>query len=187
MKDIFKLYYFDVFEKIRIEKFRLDWLNFLVEEGRICGNPDNRFTINADNSIDVDGYVDLHGLNLEEIPFKFGTIRCDFNCCNNNLKNLINAPKKVGMNFICFNNQLTTLKGAPKEVLGNFDCTSNKLINLQYSPNYIGKNFECHHNQLRNLEYFPNYVGGAFKADYNDWEIKPLKKPKGLKHGFIYC
>ena len=56
------------------------------------------YTINPDDTIDVDDNVVLSQNRLTKLPLKFG---------------------KVTGDFLCSNNQLTTLEGAPREVRGD--------------------------------------------------------------------
>ena len=67
------------------------------------------YTIMDDGSIDVDGYVDLYGNGLTELPLTFNKVTGTFNCGDN---------------------KLTTLKGSPKSVGGIFNCDDNKLTSL---------------------------------------------------------
>jgi hypothetical protein len=61
------------------------------------------YTINPDDTIDVNGVVDLYNMlgNMEKLPVRFG---------------------KVFHNFSCYGNNLTTLEGCPNYVSGNFLC-----------------------------------------------------------------
>jgi len=105
-----------------------------------------KYTINTDNTIDVDGDVYLLGklYKMKKLPVKFG---------------------KVSGNIDCSQNKLTTLDGCPSYVGGDFWCDWNKLTILEYCPNYVGGDFWCFENNLITLEYCPNYVGGNFECD----------------------
>jgi hypothetical protein len=118
-----------------------------IEE--FCEKYLKNYTINSDDTIDVDGDVNLFGQlgNMEKLPVKFGNVygyfRCDknklttlegcpnyvgkyFSCSGNNLTTLDGCPKYVGRDFICRNNKLTTLKGIEKcEIIGDFYCIDN--------------------------------------------------------------
>jgi hypothetical protein len=91
------------------------------------------YTINSDDTIDVDGYVNLIGIlgNMEKLPVKFG---------------------KVSGSFYCHRNKLTTLEGCPNYVDGDFTCDDNKLATLEHSPKYVGGNFSCDNNKLTTLK-----------------------------------
>ena len=72
------------------------------------------YTINKDESIDVNDNVNLSSMGLSELPLKFNNILGSFHC---------------------HNNKLTSLKGSPKRLLGQyFQCHHNQLTDLEYSP-----------------------------------------------------
>ncbi len=120
---------------------------------------------------DKDGFLNvgesISFKNLEKLPFKFGTVKGDFDCSYNNLTSLEDAPKKVEGYFNCNNNNLTSLEGAPKEVGGNFYCSDNKLASLKWTPEKIGGSFNCDNNKLTSLKWGPEEVGGNFYCDHN--------------------
>jgi hypothetical protein len=94
------------------------------------------YAINPDDTIDVDGYVDLFNIlgKTEKLPVKFGNIYGHFEC---------------------HKNKLTTLEGCPNYVGGNFDCGKNKLTTLENCPKYIGGDFYCDtltHHILGNVQ-----------------------------------
>lgn len=99
------------------------------------------YTINEDETIDVDGGVDWGGKGLEKLPLEF---------------------KHVRGNFSCSGNKLTTLEGCPREVGGNFMCSDNLLTSLEGCPKYIGYDFDCYGNQLTNIDFLPEELGGDF-------------------------
>ena len=102
--------------------------------------------------------------SLEGAPEKVGG---DFNCRNNQLTSLEGAPQEVGGDFYCDNNQLTTLEGAPREVGGYFSCENNQLSSLEGAPQEVRGDFWCHNNQLTTLEGAPQEVGGDFNCHSN--------------------
>lgn len=104
------------------------------------------YTINEDDSIDVDGDVRLGGWNLDIIPLKFNKVNGNFSIANNNITSLDGCPKIVNGYFYCYVNNLNSLKGAPLTVGGNFYCNNNNLENLEYFPNFIGGSFGCCEN-----------------------------------------
>ena len=99
--------------------------------------------------VNVTGDVSISGLNLTEIPIKFGKVGGNFDCSHNKLKNLKNAPKKVGRGFRCEFNQLTSLKGSPKIVGEEFCCSYNQLTTLDTAPNKVGGWFDCCENKVK--------------------------------------
>jgi hypothetical protein len=96
------------------------------------------YTINPDNTIDVNGNVNLYFKlgNMEKLPVKFGKVSCDFDCYGNNLTTLEGCPDYVGGDFDCRKNNLTTLEGCPKYIDEHFGCnilTHHILGNIQGS------------------------------------------------------
>jgi hypothetical protein len=114
-----------------------------------------KYTINSNNTVDIDGHVDLDLYELNKIPIKFGKVSDYFNCCGNNLTTLENSPNYVGYIYLCSMNKLTSLEGGPSYVGGNFICDKNKLTTLEYCPKYVGGDFECDvltHHILGNVQ-----------------------------------
>ena len=120
------------------------------------------YTINPDNTVDVNGDVYLSSEGLTKLPLKFGKVTGDFYCNNNQLITLEGSPTEVVGYFNCNNNKLITLEGGPREVGGDFYCYNNQLITLEGSPRSVGRNFNCRDNKLATLEGSPREVGGNF-------------------------
>jgi hypothetical protein len=99
-----------------------------------------KYTINDDGSIDVNGSVNLYNKGLTELPLTFN---------------------KVTGNFECGVNRLTSLKGSPRWVGGYFYCTNNNLTSLEFSPDYVGSFFSCQYNNLTD-NYCETEIGGGF-------------------------
>jgi hypothetical protein len=59
------------------------------------------YTVNSDDTIDVDGNVNLSGVLYmkTKLPVKFGKVYGYFSCRRNNLTTLENCPKYIGGNF----------------------------------------------------------------------------------------
>ena len=145
------------------------------------------YTLNDRGEIDVDGDVKLCYRNITEIPpfIRFGVVKGDFYCYNNNLTSLEGAPKKVGGVFACHDNELTSLKGSPREVKGDFTCYYNQLTSLEGAPEVVGGSFYCYSSNLTSPEGAPKEVGRDF--DCNDNDLTTLKgAPKEVGGGF-YC
>ncbi len=68
-----------------------------------------KYTINSDGSISVDGNVGLLIKGLTKIPLIFKEVSGHFSCSDNQLKSLEGCPEKVGGYFYCSFNQLTSL------------------------------------------------------------------------------
>ncbi|MCK9475613.1 MAG: hypothetical protein M0R46_06835 [Candidatus Muirbacterium halophilum] len=126
------------------------------------------YIINEDDSIDVDGVVDLSHEKLKVLPLKFRNVSREFDCNSNQLTTLEGSPQNVGGNFKCNDNQLTTLEGAPQRVGGEFDCSYNKLTSLVGSPKSVGGGFYSYNNQLISLVGSPQSVGGYFYCNGNN-------------------
>ena len=100
--------------------------------------------LNSNGEVDVVNWsVSMYGMNLTEIPVKFGRVRGD---------------------FLCYENQLITLKNAPTSVEGSFSCSNNKLTSLEFAPKNIGELIYCYNNNLTN--YFKNIK----EEDFPHWD-----------------
>jgi hypothetical protein len=125
------------------------------------------YTINSDNSVDVDGDVNLWDKKLESIPLNFNIVNGYFNCGWNYLTSLKGCPVRVGNYFYCYHNNLTSLQYSPQYMEnGDFSCGWNKIESLQYCTELIRSYFSCNNNKLTSLEYHPT-VYGEFYCGYN--------------------
>lgn len=125
-----------------------------------------KYSINPDGSVDVDGNVDLSSRNLSILPVKFRRVVGNFNIQNNYLKSLENAPLSVGGKFNCFNNLLINFIGGPKWVGGDFYAYHNKLISLQGSPaEVVGSYYISDNQSLTNLVGSTLKIGVDFSFD----------------------
>ncbi len=118
------------------------------------------YTINSDNSVDVDGDVNLCGKELESIPLNFNIVNGYFQCGRNRLTSLKGCPVRVGSWFSCSYNILTSLQYSPQYVENdNFSCGNNRIESLQYCTELIRGNFYCYDNKLTSLEHHPTVYG----------------------------
>jgi hypothetical protein len=118
------------------------------------------YTINSDNSVDVDGKVYFWNKELESIPLNFNIVNGYFECSYNYLTSLKGCPVRVGNWFSCYSNELTSLQYSPQFVEnGSFHCDYNKIESLQYCTELIRSNFHCIFNNLTSLEYHPTVYG----------------------------
>jgi len=119
------------------------------------------------------GNLVLRRMNLNELPEILKNVSVDgsFDCENNKLTSLTNAPKFVGGTFYCGNNELTSLEFAPTSVGISFYCGNNELTSLKFAPTSVGRNFDCSYNELTSLEFAPTSVGGFFDCGYNPVEF----------------
>jgi len=104
------------------------------------------YTINIDNTVTVDGNVDIGNRHLTSIPVQFRFVHGYFNCWSNILESLEGSPQEVDSHFNCWNNDLDSLEGAPREVGGDFDCSDNRLDSLEGAPLEVGGDFDCSDN-----------------------------------------
>jgi hypothetical protein len=139
-----------------------------TEIDKICRKYNiKNYTINSDNSVDVDNGVYLWGKKLTSIPLNFNTVNGYFNCGYNYLTSLKGCPVKVGSWFSCYHNNLTSLQYSPQYMEnGNFGCGRNKIESLQYCTELIRSNFYCSYNKLTSLEHHPT-VYGEFHCQSN--------------------
>lgn len=181
---------------------------FITEKLKELGLFPSLATINADYSVDYNGHIDIRGLELKEIPVKFGvvngdficadtqlvtlknsphTVKGDFYCSKNYLTNLQHGPTNVGGAYFCKENKLNSLLGCPKAINGTFDCSLNELTTLENCPQTIKSDFNCANNKINTLSYFPEHVGNTAFIEYNViQDIQELKKCKiaiGLRIG----
>jgi hypothetical protein len=125
------------------------------------------YTINSDNSVDVDGKVYFWNKELESIPLNFNIVNGYFECSYNYLTSLKGCPVRVGNWFSCYSNELTSLQYSPQFVEnGSFHCDYNKIESLQYCTELIRGDFYCNDNKLISLEHHPT-VYGEFWCRYN--------------------
>jgi len=155
--EIYKLIYIYTMEHIK--KYKIFESN--TEIDKICRKYKiKNYTINSDNSVDVDGDVDLWGKKLESIPLNFNIVNGYFYCGRNYLTSLKGCPVRVGYWFSCHRNKLTSLQYSPQYVEGGyFSCHGNKIKSLQYCTELIRGNFWCSNNKLTSLEHHPTVYG----------------------------
>ena len=120
--------------------------------------------------------------SLEGAPQEVGG---DFNCSYNKLTSFEGAPKKVSGSFYCYNNKPTSLEGAPQEVGGDFNCSFNQLTSLEGAPQEVGEDFNCSFNQLTSLEGAPQKVGRSFYCGDN--QLTSLGGAPQKVGGGFYC
>jgi hypothetical protein len=160
MKRILSYKLFEEQETPELTPEQIRWLNTCAGE---------RWELNPETGlVDIDGNFRCDEQNLTDFKgVKFGTIRRNFYCHNNQLASLDGAPVEVGGDFDCHSSQLTSLVGAPKEVGGNFYCNANRLTSLEGAPKSVGGDFYCHENQLASLVGAPKEVAGYFYCNGN--------------------
>ena len=132
------------------------------------------YTVNKDLSVSVNGNVNLNGILAEKVlPLKFKDINGYFDISNNSLISLEGSPHSVALDFNCSNNKLETLFDAPYRVF-DFDCSNNLLKNLSYCPKEIQGYFKCSNNSIDSLLGVPRTI-----KDYFDCSKNKLSNLKG--------
>jgi hypothetical protein len=142
-----------------LKKFKQYFSNTKIN--KICRkyNIEN-YTINGNNSVDVDGNVDLYWKKLKSIPLNFNIVNGCFYCGCNYLTSLKGCPVRVGNGFSCYNNNLTSLQYSPQYIEnGDFSCGWNGIESLQYCTELIRGYFNCRDNNLTSLQYHPTVYG----------------------------
>jgi hypothetical protein len=141
---------------------------------KFCEKYLENYTINSDNTIDVNGDVGLYKQlrDMEKLPVKFGKVSGSFWCDYNILTTLEGCPKYVGGYFACIGNKLTILEGCPKYVGGYFSCNGNELTTLKgiEKCEIIG-NFYCYNKNIPPENYIyilTAKIGGNIETGNDD-------------------
>lgn len=144
------------------------------------------YTINSDDSIDVDGDVSLSNYVLDKMPLKFNKVTGHFIIAFLGVKTLEGCPEHVGGDFLISLNNIKNLKGCPKRIDGKFDCSNNNfLTSLEDGPEHVGGDFICSHTKINTLKNSPKYIGGD--VDVQKTNIENLEGlPKHIK-GNVNC
>lgn len=111
------------------------------------------YTINSDETIDVDGSVNLSFKNIHRLEIQFN---------------------KVSGNFSISGNPLTTMKGFPKYIEGTLNCNLTGLETLEYFPEYVGGYSRLNYLDLKSLH---GYTGSFDKLICDD-KTKLVRKFK---------
>ena len=144
------------------------------------------YKINKDNTIDVDGIVNLCNYQESEIPsyIQFNKVAI-FKINNSKIKTLRGCPREVTDIFQCINcDSLKTLEGAPERVIGEFDCSNcNSLTSLKGAPKGVDS-FSCTYcKSLKTLEGSP-ITASYYHADGCGKLISLKGAPKEIKYNF---
>lgn len=133
------------------------------------------YTRNADNTITINGSVDLKGMeltSLNEIPFRIKSVLGSFDISENKLTSLQGCPEIVEFFFKCTKNLLNTLEGGPKEICYGFsedyDCSDNpNLISLKGMAQKIKGGIVAQNCKLSTLDGMPEVCDGVLKVNGN--------------------
>ena len=121
----------------------------------------------TEKGLDVYGNVEMINEGLFEIPIKFGKIHGTFNCRQNELINLENAPYEVTGNFDCSMSDLITLEGGPKKVGRNYYCSNNNLVSFEGVAEHIDGDLIAVDNSILSLDGFPKFIKGYLQIERN--------------------
>lgn len=126
------------------------------------------YTINSDESVDVNGNVYLYKKNLTKLPLKFGKVSGYFDCSYNQLTSLEGCPNYVGGTFRCSVNDLRSLEGCPNYVGGYFECITNDVTSFESCPISLGGHFDCYNNPISRIwNLFEDYSKIELFNDYD--------------------
>jgi len=153
----------------RTEFNRYDIIRFLTS----CGLSKDHFDIDNAGRVDVYTSVDISHKRLFKIPYKFHRCTSDFNCSNNKLVSLENAPDIVHGNFNCSYNLLGDLSGGPFLVSKAYNCSNNRITILKGAPRKLNV-FNCSNNYIKTREWFPD-VKGVMVCNNNPFINKDQK------------
>ena len=86
----------------------------------------------------MNGLLDLHGMNLTELPDMHTVkIRSGFYCCSNELRNLKGAPHTIFGDANFSDNPLTSLYGMPRDIRGKIYLRNTRLNAKSFVPIYV--------------------------------------------------
>ena len=147
-------------------KAELDLLNRAVE---------GSYTLNDDDTIDVQGNVDLSDKCLTVIPFKFSKISGYFDCSYNQLTsfNGLESLTVIGGSFWCNNNKLTSFNGLDSLTVigGGIYCSCNQLNSFNGFPlSYHGKLYLG--NEMELPKELPKELNVLATIYFNDYRSK---------------
>ncbi len=136
--------------------------------------------------VDVGISFSCSGQKLRDFKgVKFGVIKGNFRCTDNNLTSLDGAPREVLGDFVCSGNKITSLEGAPQKVVGAFNCSDNQLTSLEGAPPEFTANFNCKNNNLTTLKGAPQKVEEYFACDHNN--LTTLEGAPQKVGGYLSC
>ena len=138
----------------------------------------SNYTINPDESIDVNNTVDLSNLVLTKLPLKFNKVNGDFSCGHNRLTSLEGSPIEINNSFWCNFNRLTSFEFAPKIIRGGFDCENNNIKTFEHFPSYIKYYFCCDDNPISYVWYlFEDLTKIELLNDFDIFRDEDTDKP----------
>ena len=157
------------------------------------------FTINDDNTVDVNGDLNLDGLRHDKLPVKFGSVTGSVSLVGSLLRTLVGLPDEIKGDLDITTMELDSTDGFPMKVYGDVHIGSinvkstmstsrlshveGDLVLTEYGadsfvglPEYVGGNFmvsDC--PQLKSLKGMPKEVGGDVR-----FPVRGVKSLTGL-------
>lgn len=147
----------------------------------------SNYTINDDNTVSVDGDLELIGLRYKQLPVTFKEVTGDIKITGGMLANLQGLPKEINGHLSIASADNITLIGAPRrvggldihgtilttftsspirEITGDVTLTAMNLTNLMGLPAEISGSLTINSNyegRLKSLDGCPQTVGKHFK------------------------
>ncbi len=106
----------------------------------------NHYEIDENGFVNSDITVSFSRQYLKSIPVKFGRVDGNFDCSNNLLENLNNAPYYIGGSLETQGNKLKNFKGSIKKIEVSIYCGWNNLTSLKGLPKF-GEHFQGYDQQ----------------------------------------
>ena len=131
----------------------------------------------------------------------------EFDCRNNNLKNLIGSPREVDRDFVCYNNDLDSFVGAPDKIGRSFISekmrtskwsfenlvkdyldprthpVSKKIIGTLVSPEFLQKEIDANPEKMaikiKSIVHLPEYKNLNWPKDLRS-EVDLLSDLNGI-------
>jgi len=142
-----------------IDNLTEEQIKFLRE---VCHNHSGNcyWNLNRYGNVDVYGSVDMEGINLTEIPVKFGRVEGGFNCSKNQLTSLKNIPNYISTSFDCSHNQLTSLKTPYLR----FGSTFSNITDFRFEGNPLTDYFKI--TKRRDFKYWNRLDWNSVLSEY---------------------
>lgn len=138
------------------------------------------YSVNPDNSIDIDGSLYITNETVIPAPIRIVTGSFQISAMIHRLnKTMIapstfkNYPKYVGGSFTANHLNISSLEGSPIEVGGDYNvsnCYFGNLVSLKGSPREVGGTFTVINNGIVSLDGGPQIVGENYICSHNNIE-----------------
>lgn len=121
-----------------------------------------KYNINEDMTVDVDGDVDLSQKQLTSIAVQFNVVTGFFDCSTNKLTTLEGCPAIVDDDFLFYSNKVTSLLHGPQYIGKDYNGSNNPLTSVNGCPVNVGRDINLKHSQLTELVNFNSDFNGLF-------------------------